>query len=96
MKEYRELVNPYLVNLSRTPETCPRCGHAMELGPSAYNPDVAIWKCPECGRMWSVVAPEGQRVGDMGPVHVRHDAATAASMAYIRARDLAQRISRSI
>lgn len=93
MKRYTDLVNPCFIDLSEHPETCPRCGHAMELQPSAYNPDVALWHCPECGRGWSVVAPEDQRIGDMGPVHVKNDPATLLSVAYINARDMVARHS---
>lgn len=58
--------NPYFQRLKREGAVCPSCGHRMWLKMSTGSDDLGFWKCDNCGYLVTVVAPEGQRMGD-GP-----------------------------
>ena len=62
---YTELVNPYFISLEKSKSrVCPTCCRLTYLEPSAHSPNVVMERCPECGALGALVAPEWAKMDE--------------------------------
>lgn len=62
---YTELVNPYFISLEKSKSrVCPACCRLTYLEPSAHSPNVVMERCPECGALGALIAPEWAKMDE--------------------------------